>query len=174
MPSSFTHPAVPIALAVAAGRGRVAWPLLAAGIVASVLPDVDFLGQWLGIPFDSDFGHRGVTHSMCFAALVGAIAALSATRLRAAPWLAFWFVFVACASHGLLDMLTHGGLAVAYWWPFSGERHFFPWQPLASMPASVHRFLHGAGAAALRAEARWVWLPCLALAFIVRLGRRRA
>jgi len=40
------------------------------------------------------------------------------------------------------------------------------------MPRSLGNFFQTSGAATLRAEARWVWLPCLALAFAVRLGRR--
>jgi inner membrane protein len=172
VPSSFTHPVVPIAIAIAAGRGRVGWPLLAAGIAASVLPDIDFVGGWLRIPYDSDFAHRGAVHSLCFAALVGALGGLFAGRLRAAPGLACAFIFAACASHGLLDMLSHGGRGVMYFWPFSGERHFLPWQPLSSMPRSLRHDFQAHGAAVLRAEVRWVWLPCLALAFAFRIGRR--
>lgn len=171
MPSLLTHPAVPIAIAIAA-RGRIGWPLLAAGVAASVLPDADVLGHWIGIPHDGDFGHRGVTHSLSFAALVGALAALGATRLRASAGLAFGFVFLACASHGLLDMLTSGGPGVAYFWPFSGGRFFLPWRPVLVSPLDVGRFLHGAGAAVLRSEARWIWVPGLALAFGYRLVRR--
>ena len=171
MPSLFSHPAVPIAIAIAA-RGRVGWPLLAAGIVVSIVPDADVLGHWIGIPHDGDFSHRGVTQSLCFAALLGALAALNATRLRASAGLAFGFVFLACASHGLLDMLTNGGHGVAYFWPFSGERLFLPWRPVTVSPLGVSRFLHGDGAVVLRSEVRWIWLPCLALAFAYRLVRR--
>jgi inner membrane protein len=174
VPSILTHPAIPIAMSLAAGRGRVGRPLLAAGALASIVPDVDLAGSWLGVPYDGDFGHRGLTHSLCFAALVGALAAVSAARLKATPRAAFTFVFLACASHGLLDMLTSGGRGVEYLWPFSGERLFLPWRPIRVSPLGVSQFLHAAGGAVLRSEACWVWLPCLALAFAARLARRGA
>ena len=172
MPSSLTHPVIPIAIAIAAGRGRVGWALLAAGIAASVLPDIDFAGYWLRITHESDFAHRGAMHSLCFALLVAAVGALCARHLRAAPGVACAFILAAGASHGFLDMLTHGGRGVMYFWPFSGERYFLPWQPLSSMPRSLTYGFHSDGAAALRAEVRWVWLPCLALAFAIRIGHR--
>jgi inner membrane protein len=165
---------VPIALALAAaGRPRIAWPLLAAGIVASVLPDGDVAGRWFGITSSSDFGHRGISHSLAFAILAGAIAALYARRLGATPRLTFGFVFLSCASHGLLDMATNGGPGIAYFWPFSGNRLFLPWRPVMVSPLGVARFLGSTGGAVLRSEARWIWLPCLGFAFGARLARRR-
>jgi inner membrane protein len=174
MPSALTHPVVPLALAfAAAGRPRIPWPLLAAGVLASVLPDLDVFGRVLGVDASGDFGHRGVTHSLVFAALLGALAALEARRLKVTAGLAFGFVFLAAASHGLLDMATNGGPGVALYWPFSGERVFLPWRPVRVSPIGLSRFLHAGGGAVLRSEALWIWLPCAVLALGARFVRRR-
>ena len=91
MASALSHPAVPLAIAVAAGSAAVPLRLTLAACVASVLPDVDALGYWAGIPYDAPLGHRGFTHSLVFAALVAVGCAAFARRLaspgrRPSPW----------------------------------------------------------------------------------------
>src|SRR3989442_10115609 len=81
MASVISHPAVPLGLALGLGFDTVPPALLVAGIAASVLPDVDAIGFWVGVPYDSFFGHRGFTHSLVFAFLVASTAALLASRL---------------------------------------------------------------------------------------------
>ena len=61
------HLAVPLALSVALGPDIVPPGLMALALVCAVLPDLDALGLWLGIPYDHPFGHRGITHSLPFA-----------------------------------------------------------------------------------------------------------
>lgn len=46
----------------------------------------------------------------------------------------FLACFLVLASHGLLDMLTDGGMGIAVFWPWSDERHFFAWHPLPVAP----------------------------------------
>jgi inner membrane protein len=38
--------------------------------ICAVLPDADVIGFRLGIPYSHFFGHRGYSHSICFAFLV--------------------------------------------------------------------------------------------------------
>ncbi len=163
MASLLTHPAVPLALALALGRERVPPRLLLAGIAASMLPDADVIGFRWGVAYGDALGHRGATHSLAFALALGALAAALAARLRSRAGQAFAFVAASAASHGLLDMLTNGGLGVALWWPLSSERLFFPDTPIEVSPIGLRRFLGPAGAAVLASELRWVWLPALAL-----------
>jgi inner membrane protein len=163
MPTIFSHPAVPIAIALAAGRARVSTPLLLCGIVASVLPDADVLAFRLGIPYADQFGHRGASHSLALAVLLGLLACAVAPRLRASRAMAFLFVGAACASHGLLDMLTNGGHGVAYFWPWSAERHFLPHPVIEVSTLNLRRFFGPAGMAVLQSELRWVWAPALVL-----------
>lgn len=92
MPSIFTHAAVPLALWAAADRGRISARLLGAGVVASMLPDADVLGFALHIPYADAFGHRGASHSLLFAEMLGMLGAalhrpLRAGVLQAATWL---------------------------------------------------------------------------------------
>lgn len=108
-----------------------------ASMVLAVLPDVDVLFMRL-IPYHHWLGHRGLTHSLLFAAGVGLIAAAWFRRAGWATawrwwWLAALFAFIA-ASHGFFDAMTDGGLGVAFFAPFDETRYFFPWQPIPVSP----------------------------------------
>jgi len=72
--SVLSHPAVPLAVAVALGPTRVPPALTAVACAASILPDIDALGFMAGIPYGHPLGHRGFTHSIVFALLAGAAA----------------------------------------------------------------------------------------------------
>jgi inner membrane protein len=112
MPTILGHAAVPLAIGLAAGGRRVPPRLLLAGVAAAMLPDADVALHFLvDAPWGSPWRHRGFTHSLPFALVAGLLAALGARGLRARPVVAFAFVALACASHGLLDMLTTGGAA---------------------------------------------------------------
>jgi inner membrane protein len=113
MPSVFSHPAVPLAVAAIAGRALVSPRLLLAGVIASVLPDADVLAFRFGIAYGHELGHRGASHSLLAAVLLGLLAAAAARRLHSTRLVAFFFVAGAGASHGLLDMLTTGGHGIA-------------------------------------------------------------
>lgn len=172
MTSIFTHPAVPLALALAAPRGAISSRLLCAGMLASILPDADVIGFHFGIAYGSEFGHRGFTHSLLFAAIVAFIAAACAKSLRASAWTAFLFVLLSYASHPLLDMLTHGGKGVALFWPFDTARVSSSFAPVQASPMSASRFFTYQGWQVFRSELVWIWFPLLALAFTVRFSRR--
>lgn len=172
MPSILSHPAVPLALGLALGSRVIPPRLLLAGVVAAILPDLDVLAFRLGLPYTHDFGHRGASHSLAFAALLGGLAMMCAGALRAAPRIAGLFVAAAAASHGLLDMLTNGGLGVAWAWPLSSERSFFPLQVIEASPLSLRRFFSPAGAAVLASELLWVWLPSAGVGVLLRMARR--
>lgn len=171
MPTVLSHPAVPLAIGLALGSRVVSGRLLLAGLVASVLPDLDVIGFRLGIGYAHELGHRGFSHALPVALLVGAVAALLAGPLRSRRLTAFLFIALACASHGLLDMLTNGGLGVALAWPLSEQRFFFPVQVIDASPLSLHRFFGPAGLKVLKSEALWVWLPAAALGLVLFIGR---
>src|SRR5205823_2545459 len=137
MPSVFSHPAVPLALAAVFGSARIPPPLTAAACIASVVPDVDAIGFGAGIPYGHPLGHRGFTHSFCFALLLAAGFMPFARRLGASPAATLAVVFVSAASHGLLDATTTGGLGVAFFSPFSNERYFLPWRVVLVSPIGV-------------------------------------
>src|SRR5262245_28620395 len=102
------------------------------GAVCSMLPDLDVVGFALGLRYGDLLGHRGLTHSLLFAAAVAALGVeVARPRDRAAAW---WFLFACTASHGILDAATDGGLGVAFFSPFSNERYFWPWRPIRVAP----------------------------------------
>lgn len=172
MASVLSHPAVPLAIAVGAGRGAVPRRLAILACAASVLPDLDAIGYWAGVPYDSALGHRGFTHSLCFAALTALACAAFAARLGASRAAALGVVFLAAASHGVLDAMTTGGMGVAFLSPFSSARYFLPWRVIVVSPIGVERFFSERGVRILESEIVWIWAPCAALAAAGLLARR--
>lgn len=162
MPTVFAHAAAGLALGTPLGQMPARfWVLLA---LSAMLPDADVLAFRLGIPYEDAWGHRGATHSAAFAAAW----ALAATALffrdvpRQVP--VALALFAATVSHGLLDMLTDGGLGVALLWPLRTERLFFPFRPVAVSPIGVEGFLSQRGLEVLASEAVWIGVPAAALA----------
>lgn len=172
MASLISHPAVPLAIGIALGARIVSPRLLLAGIAGCMLPDADVIAFWLGVPYESAFAHRGFTHSVFFALACGVLAAVCSKSLQSRPRIAFAFVGLATASHGLLDALTTGGSGIAFFWPFGDQRYFMPLQVILVSPIGISRFFSERGAMVLLSELKWVWLPCLALGTSIYLTRR--
>lgn len=168
MPTILSHPAAPIALAMAMGTKRVPVRLLAVGVLASVLPDIDVVGLRLGVPYGDAMGHRGASHSVAVAALFGLLVSYFSAAIRLARFPVFVFVFMAGASHGLLDMLTNGGHGVAVLWPWSESRYFFGWQVIEVSPLSLRKFMGPEGWQVLKSEMVWVWVPALIFGMVGR------
>ena len=171
MPTVFTHAAVPVAVGLGLGRERIPVRLLALGVAASVVPDLDSMAYRLGIPYEVTLGHRGVTHSLVFAVGLALLGACACPLLRTRFARAFWFLLLAAASHGLLDAFTTGGYGIALLWPWSTRRYAAPLQVIEVAPLSLSRLLSPRGAAVLASELRRVWLPC-ALAALALAGVR--
>lgn len=163
MPTIFTHPAV--ALASAPWFRRIPRSLLILGIVCSALPDIDTASFAFGIPYEHPFGHRGITHSLLFALLLAACAAAAYRRYRreAVTFRVAWiFLLIVIASHGILDAMTNGGKGIGFFIPFSSQRFFLPFRPIQVSPIGASHFAGEAGPVLL-SEARWVWLPCICI-----------
>jgi inner membrane protein len=131
-------------------------------ILCSVLPDFDVIGFRFGVPYGNLWGHRGMSHSLLFAAIISAGFALwmqkgAKERLKLACLL-----FAIMASHGVLDALTNGGRGVAFFSPFDQHRYFFPWRPIRVSPIGARALFSSRALEVLWSE-RWVWGPSLAL-----------
>lgn len=163
MPTIFTHVAVPLAIGLGAGSKVIPRRLLLCGMLAAILPDCDVVAFKLGIAYAHEFGHRGASHSLMFALFMGLLACGIAPWLKTRRLTAFLFVGFCAASHGLLDMLTNGGLGIALFWPHSHHRWFFPWQVIEVSPIGVKHVLSPRGLAVIRSELFWVWLPAMFL-----------
>jgi membrane-bound metal-dependent hydrolase YbcI (DUF457 family) len=95
------------------------WKILTLGLLLSIAPDFDYALVWI-FKLSHEW-HRGFSHSLVFALVLGVSAALifKADRIRNA------FMFTAAAaSHTLLDYATshtaEGG--VTLFWPFSNQQ----------------------------------------------------
>ena len=173
MPTALGHIAIPLALGLGLGSQVVSRRLLIAGIVASVVPDLDVLAFRLDIAYSDAFGHRGASHSLAFALALALIAFAGAAPLRSSRRNAFLFVLVCAASHGLLDMFTNGGLGVALWWPWSSERVFAPWRVIEVSPLSLRRIAGAKGFEVIHSELLWVWLPAAAVGVALAVLRKK-
>ena len=172
MPTVMSHAVVGVALASVTpwSRRRGFW---VASALLPMLPDLDVFGRAVGIPFYSPWGHRGVSHSLLAAAVIGTATALLLHRrlgARPAP-LAVCFTII-MATHGLLDALTTGGPGVAFFAPFDTTRYFFPWRPIPVSPLASH-FFSAWGWQVFRAELAMLWLPAGVLMLLAGYRGRR-
>lgn len=173
MPTIFTHAVVPLGLGLALGRKTISPRLIAAGMFVAIAPDFDTVAFKLGIAYADQFGHRGASHSFVFALAIALFGAMVSPWLRTTRWRAFWWLAFCTASHPLLDALTNGGLGVALLWPWSHERFFAPWRPIAVSPIGAG-FFSMRGLAVLWSELKWVCLPALGIGGVMLALRRRA
>lgn len=166
--------------ALALGRTATARPMPRRfwlwAVFCACIPDVDVLGFGLGIHYGDLFGHRGFTHSLTFALLLGAVATWLAFRgepLGFVRRLAYaGFFLLVTASHGLLDAMTNGGLGVAFFSPFDTTRYFLPWRPLEVPPIGIAGMFSARGLEVLTNEGLWIELPALTLVAALTLWRR--
>lgn len=170
MASVVGHAAVALALGTAFqpsdARARF-WTL---GVICAVLPDVDVVAFWFNVPYEHVLGHRGLSHSLLFAAVLGGVVAWLFFR-KPRWWLVVYF-FLATASHGVLDAMTDGGSGVAFFAPFDNSRFFLPWRPITVSPIGIRHFFGEWGLAVLASELRWVLTPSALFALGVWTWRR--
>jgi len=179
MASILSHAIAALALGSAVRPDPTPARYWTAGAVLAALPDADVLAFAFRVPPDSMLAHRGITHSLVFAAVAAAIATWTAfpqvtTAVRRRVWA---FLFVATASHGVLDAMTDGGHGIAFFAPFSRVRYFLPWRPILVSPIGLRPFFSRWGAAVLANELRWIWVPAAlvaATALVARVRRARA
>lgn len=176
MPTIITHALVGYAAARAVA-GRYALPRHVA-IVATVLPvvpDLDvLLVPWFG--FFHPLGHRGFSHSVAFALLLGSLASLACRRAAGTfpgglGGLAMLCVAIT-ASHGVLDAITDGGQGIPFFIPLDGARYFFPLRPIPVSPVGVSKFFWEGGLAVLFWESLLIW-PFAAAAVCLSQDRPR-
>jgi inner membrane protein len=155
-------------------RIALAWRMFTLSAV-SLLPDADVIAFALRIPYEAPFGHRGASHSIVAALVLGLLAGLVGAWQAKRPdlarrrgWKVGAFVGAVAITHGPLDALTDGGRGVALLWPFTTARYFFPWRPIPVAPIGVH-FLSREGWEVFRFEL-YVFAPLLVYALLPRRG----
>jgi inner membrane protein len=175
MPTIFTHAAAALSIGSVMLPRRVGATVWAAGVFCAVVPDADVLAFHFGASYDDMLGHRGLTHSVLFAAVLAFALMLMQRRGFEHRGRITGHLFICAASHGILDAFTNGGRGVAFFAPFSAERYFFPFTPIEVSPIGA-AFFSARGWHVLESELSWVWLPAAvvaALGWSLRLRHAR-
>lgn len=176
MPTLFTHALVGASVTTIRDSSIKPAKLIIVAAMLAVLPDIDVLGFRHGIPYSDMFGHRGITHSLSFAVVLSLVVALvlfsEVRRFSPTFWRLSLLLFLATASHGLLDSFTNAGLGVGFLIPFDDARFFAPWRPLSASPLSISRFFSDSGDSILLNEFRWVGAPLLVFVTLALIIRR--
>ena len=163
MASAFSHAIASVAIGSLNFRSEHNWKYWSLAAFCAVIPDIDAIGFWMGVPYNSLWGHRGITHSLFFAFLLAwAVMYLfyrSEIIFSRSWWALYLTFFFSTASHAFLDAFTTGGLGVAFFAPFYDERYFFPWRVIRVSPISITRFFSSKGLKVLESEFVWVWIP---------------
>lgn len=179
MATFFTHAALPLL----AGRsfipaGQSARRFLVAATICAVAPDLDFLGYAFDVRPPALLGHRGLTHSLPFAAALAAILAaaffpalLRAPRELLKVWLG---LFGWGATHGLVDAFTFGDVGVALFAPISSVRLHLPFHPVPVVPLGFDEALGRWGALVVFNELLLIVVPAVLLSRLIKRGVHRA
>ena len=177
MASAFAHALVAVTLGKAYSNKYTSPKFWILGILCTIIPDADVVMFKFGVPYEHLFGHRGFSHSLVFALLLGiTVTALfyRSVKLASKPGLALVLFFSLCtASHILLDALTNGGLGVAVFAPFDNTRYFLPWRPIQVSPIGVSNFFSEWGWRVIKSELVWVGLPAVACISLFSLTKRK-
>jgi len=178
MATAFAHGVAAVALGSVYAASSVSGASMPArfwalSIACSALPDLDVVGLGLGIPYGSVWGHRGITHSLFFAAWLSVAVVIlgfpNTARFSQTWWMLAGYFFIVTASHGLLDAMTNGGLGVAFFAPFDTGRYFLPWRPIEVSPIGIAAFFTSRGLEVLKNEFAWIWIPSLAIICALRM-----
>ena len=116
-------------LAQAGFRRRLGRRSVVAGAAVALVPDLDIAILWTSGPFPYWVHHRGLTHSIFFAALAGPVfgwllhwfaapKADASGRSTLPAWM--WLAILALATHPVLDVFTSYGTQIL--WPLTTHR----------------------------------------------------
>jgi inner membrane protein len=163
MATAFSH--ILVAFALGQPQPWRCWPIRFWGLtfLCTLLPDIDVVGFAVGIPYEHLLGHRGLTHSLAFALVMGFLVVnigFPSVYTGSRVWWSLVTHFcLVTASHGVLDALTDGGLGIAFFAPIDSSRYFFPWTPIKVSPIGISEFFTSYGKKVLMSELVWVGLP---------------
>lgn len=150
--------------------------LLVAATLLAVLPDADALWRhW--VTSNELLRHRGITHSLLFAALIGLAIALLFLKMKWTGDNSYWFLAgllgLATASHGFFDAMTTGGQGVAFFAPLDNTRYFFAFRPIPVAPFSAAGLFTARGVNLLLWEFALIWTFAIGAALWNRQHQRR-
>ena len=148
----------------------------------SLIPDGDVILFYFKVPYGHMFGHRGFSHSILFAVILGFMVTFlffrDVPRMSPRWWRYVAFFSIVTLSHGIFDAMTYGGYGVGFFVPLSGQRYFLPWRPIEVAPiGGLTRFFSAEGWPVIRSEFVWIGLPviCLVLAkYLIERSRKKS
>jgi inner membrane protein len=73
MASAFAHALVAVALGKTYPQKYISPKFWLLGMLCTILPDADVVMFKFGVPYEHMFGHRGFSHSLVFAVILGVI-----------------------------------------------------------------------------------------------------
>ncbi|WP_299825153.1 metal-dependent hydrolase [uncultured Pontibacter sp.] len=180
MASAFAHALAAVAVGKTYPKTYTSPKFWILGVLCTILPDADVVMFKFGVSYEHLLGHRGFSHSLVFALLLGvALTAIfyRSIKLTSKQGLGFILFFSFCtASHILLDALTNGGLGVAVFAPLDNTRYFLPWRPIQVSPIGVSNFFSEWGWRVIKSEVLWVGLPAaiyLVIAGVIKSAKAR-
>jgi len=168
MASLFGHAVASVALGKALTTQKMSPNFWMLTVYCSLLPDGDVIAFYFNIPYGHLLGHRGLSHSILFAAVLGFSVAYfffrDLGRFTPRWWRYAFYFFLVVIAHSFSDAISNGGLGVAWFAPFSNHRYFLPWRPLEVSPIGGLTYFFGeAGWRVIKSEFVWIWLPSIAL-----------
>ena len=177
MATVFTHAFVAASLGKATYPKKMPWRFWALAIFCSTAPDLDVGLHYYGVEYGDPWGHRGMTHSLFFAAIMSLVLVTVILYKQARPLSHKWlglvtFFFLLTASHGFLDAFTNGGLGIAFFAPFDNTRYFMPWRPIEVSPLGIRYIFTSYFARVLLSELLFICLPTVVFCGLVYLVRR--
>ncbi|WP_299769107.1 metal-dependent hydrolase [uncultured Dokdonia sp.] len=176
MASAFGHAFAAIALGTSVPKTYRSVKFWILATICSILPDADVIGFSLGIPYESFWGHRGFSHSLLAALIIGVLITLifySTTLFSRKGILLILFFTLATASHAVLDAMTTGGLGVAFFSPWEDTRHFFDWRPIQVSPIGIENFFSAWGLRVILSELIYIFIPGTIYILILYIIRRQ-
>ena len=147
-------------------------------IFCAIIPDADVIMFQFGYPYLHPLGHRGFTHSILFALILGFL--IRAIFYRKVKYfsklgITLFLIFVlATLSHSILDACTNGGKGVGFFIPFENSRYFFPWRPIMVSPLGAGKFFSEWGLRVLQNEAIYIGIPAVSLLVLNHFFRKKS
>jgi inner membrane protein len=169
MATLYTHAVVGVGLARLYAVRPMPWVFWGLAAVLPIAADLDVFST---ATYGGPLGHRGITHSLLFALLLGmAVAGATCRYIRVRWWSSALLFSAIIASHGLLDALTYGGEGIPLFWPVGGRYGNWGPVPLSDIAFDLPDPRYSR---AVRAELLWVWLPMIVVVGLTMSYRRLA
>ncbi|WP_299685224.1 metal-dependent hydrolase [uncultured Dokdonia sp.] len=178
MASAFGHAFAAIALGTSIPKTYRSTKFWILAVICSILPDADVISFSLGIPYDSFWGHRGFSHSLLAACIVGVLITIIfyRTSIFSKKGISLILFFtLATASHAVLDAMTTGGLGVAFFSPWDDTRHFFSWRPIQVSPIGIQNFFSKWGLRVILSELIYIFIPAavyMVISYLINKKRK--